>query len=132
MINSWIINETVLFEGIPNHKVERSSLCLFGLDSEHRNCPNKRFFPGWKKVLVPQSYPSFGDPLDCSLPGSSVHGILQARILECVSSRFSRESSQPRNLYPDPGIFTAWDTREAYILPRVCRYKINKNDQYLD
>ena len=32
-------------------------------------------------VLVAQSYPPLCDPMDCSLPGSSVHGILQARIL---------------------------------------------------
>ena len=37
------------------------------------------------------------NPMDCSLPGSSVHGILQARILEWVAISFSRESSQPRN-----------------------------------
>ena len=35
--------------------------------------------------------------MDCSPPGSSVHGILQARILEWVAIFFSRESSQPRN-----------------------------------
>ena len=34
------------------------------------------------KVLVAQSWPIFYDPMDCSPPGSSVHGILQARILE--------------------------------------------------
>ena len=34
------------------------------------------------KVLVPQSCPTLCDPMDCSLPGSSVHGILWARILE--------------------------------------------------
>ena len=33
------------------------------------------------------------DPLDCSLPGSSVHGTLQARILEWVAISFSREFS---------------------------------------
>ena len=33
------------------------------------------------------------DPMDCSLPGSSVHGISQARILEWVPMSFSRESS---------------------------------------
>ena len=33
-----------------------------------------------------QSYPILCDPVDCSLPGSSVHGILQARILEWVAS----------------------------------------------
>ena len=37
------------------------------------------------------------DPVDCSLLGSSVHGILQARILEWVAMPFSRGSSQPRN-----------------------------------
>ena len=37
------------------------------------------------------------DPLDCSLPGSSVHGILQARVLECVTMPFSRGSSRPRD-----------------------------------
>ena len=37
------------------------------------------------------------DPVDCSLRGSSVHGIHQARILEWVAFFFSRESSQPRN-----------------------------------
>ena len=35
--------------------------------------------------------------MDCSLPGSSVHGILQARILEWVAISFSRRSSQPRD-----------------------------------
>ena len=37
------------------------------------------------------------DPMDCSQPGFSVHGISQARILEWVAISFSRESSQPRN-----------------------------------
>ena len=37
------------------------------------------------------------DPMDCNPPGSSVHGILQVRILEWVAIPFSRESSQPRN-----------------------------------
>ena len=36
-------------------------------------------------------------PIDCSLPGSSVYGILQARILEWVAISFSRASSQPRD-----------------------------------
>ena len=44
-----------------------------------------------------QSCPVLCDPMDCSPPGSSVHGILQARILEGVSMTFSRGSSQPRD-----------------------------------
>ena len=44
-----------------------------------------------------QSCPTLCEPKDCSLPGSSVHGILQARILEWVAISFSRGSSQPRD-----------------------------------
>ena len=42
------------------------------------------------KVLVAQSRPTLSDPMDCSLPGPSVHGILQARILEWVAMPSSR------------------------------------------
>ena len=41
-------------------------------------------------VLVAQSYPTLYDPMDCSPPGSSVHGIFQARILEWVAISFSK------------------------------------------
>ena len=47
-------------------------------------------------VLVTQSCPTLCSPMDCSSPGSSVHGILQARTLEWVAIPFSR-SSWPRN-----------------------------------
>ena len=46
---------------------------------------------------VTQSWPTLCDPMDCSLPGASVHGIFQARILEWVAISFSRGSSQPRD-----------------------------------
>ena len=36
-------------------------------------------------------------PMDCSLPGSSVHGILQARVLEWVAKPFSKGSPRPRD-----------------------------------
>ena len=38
---------------------------------------------------VTQSCPTLSDPMDCSLPGSSVHGIFQARVLECDAIAFS-------------------------------------------
>ena len=38
---------------------------------------------------VAQSCPTLSDPMDCSLPGSSVHGIFQARVLEWVAIAFS-------------------------------------------
>ena len=47
--------------------------------------------------LVAQPCPTLCDPMDCSPPGSSVHGILQARILEWVAMPSSRGSSQPRD-----------------------------------
>ena len=50
-------------------------------------------------VFVAQSCPTLCDRMDCSLPGSSVHGILQARILEWVAIPFSRGPSKF-----DPGI----------------------------
>ena len=49
------------------------------------------------EVMVPQSYPTLCDLMDCSPPGSSVHGLFQARILEWVAIHFSRGSSRPRN-----------------------------------
>ena len=55
----------------------------------------------------------------CSLPGSSVHGIFQARILEWVAISFSRGSSRPRDGTQVSCIagrcFTLWATREAHI-----------------
>ena len=44
-------------------------------------------------VLVAQSCPTLWDPMDCSPPGSSVHGIFQARILESVAIPSSSGSS---------------------------------------
>ena len=46
-------------------------------------------------MKVTQSCPTLCDPMDCSPPGSSVHGVLQARILEWVVVPFSRNLSYP-------------------------------------
>ena len=48
-------------------------------------------------VLVAQSCPTLQDPMDCCPPGSSVHGVLQASILEWVAISSSRGSSRPRD-----------------------------------
>ena len=48
-------------------------------------------------MLVAQLCLTLCDPVDCNLPGISVHGILQARILEWVAIPFSRGCSQPRD-----------------------------------
>ena len=70
------------------------------------------------KVLVAQC-PTLCNPMDCSPPDASVHGILQARILEWVATPFSRGSSQPKDWtlisYIAGGFFTVWATREAFL-----------------
>ena len=55
------------------------------------------------QVLVTQSCLTLCDPVDCSPPGSSVHRILQARVLEWVAIPFSRD-------LPNPGIKLGFHT----------------------
>ena len=66
------------------------------------------------KVLITNSWQTLGDPMDYSPPGSSVHGISQARILEGVATSFSRASSQLRDQIQVTCIagrfFTIWAT----------------------
>ena len=66
---------------------------------------------------VAQLCPNLCDPMDCSPPGSSVHGIFQARVLEWVAISFSRGSSWPRDRTQVSCIvgrcFTIWATRET-------------------
>ena len=75
--------------------------------------------PGFikKKTEVAQSCWTLCDPMDCSPPSSSVHGIFQARVLEWVAISFSRGSSQPRDQIWVSCIasrhFTIWATMEA-------------------
>ena len=70
-------------------------------------------------VLFTQSCLTLCDPMDWSPPGSSVHGILQAKILEWVAISFSRGSSRPRDqtlLCCIAGrLLTDWGSREALI-----------------
>ena len=69
-------------------------------------------------VLVAQSSLTLCDPMDCSSRGFSVHGILQARILELVAIPFFRGYSQPRARTQASHIigrfFTIWATWEAH------------------
>ena len=66
---------------------------------------------------VVQSCPTLCNPVDCSPPGSSVHGTLQTRILEWVAISFLRGSSLPRDWTQVSRIagrhFNLWATREA-------------------
>ena len=71
----------------------------------------------WRKKDSAKSCPSSCDPMDCSLSGSSVHGILQGRTLEWVAIVFSRGSSWPRTRTQVSCIagrfFTDWAMWEA-------------------
>ena len=85
------------------------------------SCIAGRFFtaeplgkPSWQRAKVAQSCPTVCDPMD-----QTVHGILQARILEWEAFPFSRGSSQPRDWIQVSciagGFFTSWATREALV-----------------
>ena len=75
-----------------------------------------------KESEVTQSCPTLCNPMDCSLSGSSVHGIFKARVLEGVVISFSRGSSWLRDRTRISHIagrcFTFWGTREACSFQR--------------
>ena len=81
---------------------------------------SRHFYNFWSEVKkwseVAQLCLTLCNPIDCSLPGSSVHRISQARTLEWVAISFSRRSSRPRNWTLVSHIvdrcFTIWATRE--------------------
>ena len=78
--------------------------------------PSHQCFPVCESEVA-QSCPTLCNPMDCSLPGFSIHGIFQARILEWVAFPFFREYSQPRDWTQVSHIagrrFNLWATREA-------------------
>ena len=78
--------------------------------------------------LVAQSCRLFGTPMDCSPPGSSVHGIRQARLLEWVAIPFSKGFSRPRDRTRVSCIagrfFTVWATREANNYYQVAQIRL--------
>ena len=76
---------------------------IFFYVKSHNSSPNPQIAQKVKskackecvRAKSPESHPTLRDPMDCSLPGSSVHGILQARTLEWVAMLSSRGSSRP-------------------------------------
>ena len=83
--------------GIFDHilKVEKQTLPDTLMERHVFNIDEKQCLIIIFKVKVSQSCPTLSDPMDCNLPGSSVHGILQARILEWVAFRFSGNLPKP-------------------------------------
>ena len=80
------------------------------------------------RVLVAHLYLAPCNPMDCSPPGFSVHGTLQARIVEWVAVSFSRGSSRPRDQTRVSCIagrfFIVWATREGHV--RMLSIYVNK------
>ena len=96
-------------------------------------------------VLVTHSCLSLFNPMDCSPPGSSVHGILQAQILERVAIYFSRGSSRPRDrtqvshiagrLFYHPshqGCYFSSQTNPLAFLPEACYWTGKRKAQWHD
>jgi len=86
-------------------------------------------------VKVAESCLTLCNPMDSSPPGSSVLGISQARILECVANPFSRGFSRPRDwtwVSCIAGrVFTIWATREAPKTPLVPHNNPHKTKPFL-
>ena len=90
------------------------------------------------QCLVTPSYLTPCDPMDCSPPGSSVHGILQARTLEWVAIPFSRRWPRDRTQVSCTAgrIFTIWATRKeksfysAYWIQFVLSFLRNFSNIY--
>ena len=85
------------------------------------NCPTRKDYSLCLCVLVTQLCPTLCNPMDYSLPGSSVHGISPARVLKWVVISFSRGSSWSRDWTwvscIGRGILYHWTTREAPNYP---------------
>ena len=81
------------------------------------------------KVLVAQLCLTLCDPMDCSPPGSSAHGILQARVLEWVAIPFSRGSSQPRDRSGSPALQADSLQSEPLEKPMYICIKHQKSDK---
>ena len=114
----------MLLTGSVPELVDIVQLCEYSL-----NCT--KWWTSWYVKVnrkVAEACLTLCDPMDCSPPNSSIHGLLQARILEWVAVPFSKGSSQPRDWtqvsYIAGGFFTIWATREALM---VCEVKVTQS-----
>ena len=80
---------------------------------------------------VAQSCPTLSDPMDCSLPGSSVRGIFQARVLEWGAIAFSKQKARPLNIVTclirkSIQLFSAKGYTEGWINQRLQTIEMRK------
>ena len=107
----WYVNVALFCITMMTDDIKYLLMCWFALHISYFIVKVK------SKSEVAQSCPTLCDPMDCSLPGSSVHGIFQAGTQVWVTISFSRGSSQPRDRTQVSCLvgrhFTIWATREA-------------------
>ena len=113
---------------LPNPGIKPASLTSLALAGEFFT--SSATWEAQKKVKL-LSRVQLCNPMYCSLPGSSVHGIFQARVLEWVAISFSSRSSQPRDLtrvsHTAGRCFTVWATREAQYYIQKTLKTLHKN-----
>ena len=125
------VDKTALYSGYNKREMAVFSLYIYVCIYTHTYIYVYIWTYVWSEVA--QSCPTLCDPMDGSLPGSSLHGILQARVLEWVAISFSRGSSRPRDraqvsLIPGRR-FNLWATREPMhmcVLSRMVLATENK------
>ena len=73
------------------------------------------FHPPIRESEVAQSCPTLSDPVDCSPPGSSVHGIFQARVLEWVAIAFSKNNTASKCQSQEESLLRVKSRRETDV-----------------
>ena len=118
--------DSVLLSYLLNHKEIQAFFRLYSGDKIQISLFKVEKSETW----VAQSCPTLCNPVDYRLPGSSIHVIFQARILEWVAISFSRGSSWPRDQTQISHIvgrpFTAWATREVNSVSSTYNYVTQK------
>ena len=120
----WVISSTgLILEDYVRLSAALRNLFAISAKSRWAILTTEQDLEKWSKVKVTQSCPTLWDPVDYT-----VHGILQARILERVAFSFSRGSSQPRGRTQVScivgGFFTSWPIREAWTWRRTTKFCI--------
>ena len=106
---------------LPHPSIHTDKLKIIDNDQSPAKCSGSPLYLGvipiMKSVFITQSCLILCHPMDCSPSGSSVHGILQARILEWVAIPFSRGSSwfrdRTQGSHSAGSFFNIWTTKEA-------------------
>ena len=129
--NNWLIYKfsPPLLQFLINENQERAypftyPKTMFCNCWKENETPRKEYWSGVfnpeSESEVTQSCPALCDPMDCSLSGSSIHGIFQAILLEWIAISFSRD-------LPNPGIEPGSPALQANSLPSELWGKLNES-----